>query len=223
MGKFWRNFQVDWNDDWRGVGINPTPILIHTLSGWAGVSAIWYGVSLATAGNNQVAVPWLVIGSLLGITSLWTDINNRIERSRAWNRWLNEEHGQIREAQSINADEVLKSVDDLRDELIRRIEMCEGQIDDVAESSQNREKEMVASINRFEDWAASNARLDSDRMVFDRRIKDLSTEVHSRIDDIEREHSRTISEAYDNSLRRIDDVDRALGELSRSCEKNCKK
>lgn len=195
MGTKWISSKyVRWGDDssdsWRGVGINPTPILIHTLSGWAGVSAIWYGVSLATQGNNQIAVPWLVIGSLLGITSLWTDINNRIERSRAWNRWLNEEHGQIREAQSINADEMLRSVDDLREELNRRIEMCEGQIDDFAEECQNGVGETNRRLDEVEHTSASNVRLDADRNYLDRRI---------------------------------DDIDRSLGDLMRSCEKNCKK
>lgn len=150
MGKLWRNLRLDLDsrDDWRGVGVNPTPILIHTISGWAGVSAIWYGVSLATAGNNQVAVPWLVIGSLLGITSLWTDINNRVERSRAWNRWLNDEHAQIREAQSINADEMLRSVDDAREEYRKRMDMIENEIDDRFDQNDRRLGEAYDNTGR---------------------------------------------------------------------------
>lgn len=156
MGRKWISSKYvrwgdDWSEDWRGVGINPTPILIHTITGWAGLSAVWYGVNLAMDGNNAVAVPWLVIGSLLGITSLWVDLDNRIERSRAWNRWLNEEHGQIREAQSINADTFHQDLERYQNDLSREMDSVNEKLDymehDIRRDNTNHIEELERSLN----------------------------------------------------------------------------
>lgn len=183
MGRKWISSKYvrwgdDWSEDWRGMGINPTPILIHTITGWAGLSAVWYGVNLAMDGNNAVAVPWLVIGSLLGITSLWVDLDNRIERSRAWNRWLNEEHGQIREAQSINADA-------MHEDVVR----CQNQVDDLNEKMEQMESNLRDECNRAE--TELRREIFSHMEAMERGFNERVTEVDRAVGDVMRRCDET--------------------------------
>lgn len=178
--KLWRRLRGDWDcsDDFRGVDISAPPIILQTLTGWAGLSAVWYGVNLAVDGNNAVAVPWLVIGSLLGISSIWTDINSRVERSRAWNRWLNDEHGQIREAQSINADT-------MHEEVTR----YQNQVDDLRQRVEDLQEELRAEGDRAE--SEFRREIFSHMESMDREFNDRVNEIDRSVGDLMRRCEET--------------------------------
>lgn len=172
---------IRWNnsgDDFRGFDINATPIVIQTLTGWAGLSSVWYGVNLAMDGNNAVAVPWLVIGSLLGISSIWTDINTRIQRSRAWNQWLNEEHSQIREAQSINADA-------MHEDVIK----FQNQVDDMNEQMEQMESNLRDEGNRGE--TELRREIFSHMEAMERGFNDRVNEIDRAVGDVMRRCDET--------------------------------
>jgi hypothetical protein len=159
--------------------INKGAFLVSRLTGWAGLLITFYGIDYYMNESNPAGVPWFLVGALLLASSLWTELDSKIKSGKDFYDWIEEEHSQIREAQSINADTFHQDLND-------RIADINDTMDD-----------------RFDRLA--------DRVESDDRIANMrDNEVEEKIQSAERTlHAR------------IDDIDRALGNLMRNCESRC--
>jgi hypothetical protein len=141
--------------------INKGAFLVSRLTGWAGLLITFYGIDYYMNESNPAGVPWFLVGALLLASSLWTELDSKIKSGKDFYDWIEEEHSQIREAQSINADTFHQDLND--------------------------------------------------------RVNELQDSFNDSIDRLD-SHLENTERHLD---MRVDEIDRALGNLMRNCEERC--
>jgi hypothetical protein len=141
--------------------VNKGMFIVSRLTGWTGLLTTFYGMNYYLNESNPAGVPWFLVGALLLASSLWTELDSKIKSGKDFYDWIEEEHSQIREAQSINADTFHQDLND--------------------------------------------------------RVNELQDSFNDSIDRLD-SHLENTERHLD---MRVDEIDRALGNLMRNCEERC--
>jgi hypothetical protein len=135
--------------------VNKASLIVSRLTGWTGLLVTFYGIDYYMNESNPAGVPWFFVGALLLVSSLWTELDNKIKTGKEFYNWIEGEHAQIREAQSINADtfhqdlnEHIASVNDTMDDRFDRLADRIGSDDRIANMRDEEIEDKMANIER---------------------------------------------------------------------------